>query len=170
MDFALLFGIIIIILIIIAATVLAGSHVVPEGNCGIVYTFRKYSKTLQPGKCFVLPLIQRLRLVDMRPATSEFENKKVKTKDGLIIGMRDSLKWHVADPVKALKATDYKQSLEQATEQAVLRITKESLLEELNNDYAKTCSFIKENINQIMVPWGVTVDEFQYEKIAPSFD
>ncbi len=161
---------IVIILIIVAIVIVKGSRVVPENFCGVVYTFRKYSNTLQPGKYFIFPLIKNIRLVEMTPQTSENESKTVKTKDGLVIGIHSTIKWHVSNPVKALKATSYSQKLIDSTEQSVLRVSKESLLEELNNEYDKTCGFIKENINQAMIPWGVTVDEVQYEKIAPSYE
>jgi regulator of protease activity HflC (stomatin/prohibitin superfamily) len=62
---------------------LAGIRVVDQYQKAITFTLGKYTGTKEPGLRIILPIIQRLEVVDMRVRALDIEKQQVMTKDNV---------------------------------------------------------------------------------------
>src|SRR5438477_12519520 len=69
---------------------------IKTSTTGIVTTFGKYAKTVQPGLNFYLPWIQQIHHVSNRTQQKEFK-LKIKTKDDVFAHMYLSIQFRVSE-------------------------------------------------------------------------
>ena len=74
-----------IFLIIIGCILLASIKQVDEYERGILFTFGKYTRILQPGWRLVLPVIQSFKKVDIRTKAVDVPEQETITKDNVSI-------------------------------------------------------------------------------------
>ncbi len=73
----------IVVLFIVIQILRAGIKVVPEWQRGVVFFLGKYKRELSPGLRFIIPLIERVKFVDMRTRTMDVMPQEVMTKDSV---------------------------------------------------------------------------------------
>ncbi len=60
-----------------------GFRVVGQKRRGVVETFGKYTKSLEPGLCWVFPFVQTVRTLNVTETMSQIEPQEIITKDNL---------------------------------------------------------------------------------------
>jgi regulator of protease activity HflC (stomatin/prohibitin superfamily) len=62
---------------------LAGFRIIGQKRRGVVETFGKYTKSLEPGLCWVFPFVQTARSLNVTETMSQIEPQEIITKDNL---------------------------------------------------------------------------------------
>ncbi|MBI2445384.1 hypothetical protein HYV43_03285 [Candidatus Micrarchaeota archaeon] len=92
-----------IVLVLLAAAVLAPRiQEVKEYERGVQFDFGRYKKTLTPGWYWILPLFQKVELVDMRTQTIDIPPQEVITKEDIAITIDAIAYYRIVDPKKAI--------------------------------------------------------------------
>src|SRR3989344_6501478 len=78
---------ILIILLLAIFLVFLSIKIIDQYERGIVLTLGSYSRTLQPGLNFILPVIERMIKVDIRITTVDIPKQEVITKDNVPMGI-----------------------------------------------------------------------------------
>ena len=88
----------------ILALVVVGKavHIVRQHQRGVIVTFGKYSKTMQPGLVFIFPFVQGIMLLDMRETVLDVMPQEVITKDNAVVRVDAIVYYEVTDPVRNL--------------------------------------------------------------------
>ena len=74
-------------------------HLLPEHERGVVYTLGRLTGVKGPGLVLLVPMLQAMRRVDLRPEVAQTRNAAVT--------------WHVTDPARALEqVADYRDAME----------------------------------------------------------
>ncbi|MFP4646189.1 MAG: SPFH domain-containing protein, partial [Candidatus Acetothermia bacterium] len=116
--------------IIIAAVVFVlvfgswATTLVRQYQKGLLETFGKYSRTLEPGLNFIFPMAQRVRKIDMRERTLDVPRQDVITKDNASV---------TVDAIVYYKPTDAKKVEYEVEdfEQAAVRLAQTNLRSEI---------------------------------------
>ncbi|MCX5716397.1 MAG: SPFH domain-containing protein [Candidatus Omnitrophica bacterium] len=71
------------ILVVLIFIVASGVRVIQQYETGVVFQLGKYSRTLQPGLNFIIPVLEWARVVDMRVSTHDIPKQQAITKDNV---------------------------------------------------------------------------------------
>lgn len=88
--------------IIVIQILRAGIKVVPEWQRGVVFFLGKYKREIVPGLRFVIPLIERVKFVDMRTRTMDVMPQEVMTKDSVPVRIDAVVYYRVFDAKKSI--------------------------------------------------------------------
>jgi len=89
------------LIVLIVVYVALGLKIVRQYEQGLVERFGKYRQpTLDPGLHLIIPLIDRLRRVDMREIVVDVPPQEVITKDNVVVTVDAVVYYQATDPVK----------------------------------------------------------------------
>ncbi len=145
---------------------LAGIRVIYEYERGILFTLGKYSGLLMPGLIWFMPVIQRVRSIDLRIRSVDIPEQEVITKDNVPVSVNGVVFFKVEHPEKAvLNVEDY----ETATilySQTVLRdVIGNVELDELLQKREHIGRKIRTIVDTITDEWGIDVHEVRLQDI-----
>ena len=151
--------------------VAAGVRIVRPFQRGIVERLGRYKETVDPGLRIIIPLIEHLRLVDMREQVVDVPPQEVITKDNVVVSV---------DAVVYYEPTDA-QRLVYNVANFMLAVTKlaqtnlRNLVGDLQLDEALTSrDQINNHLRQILDDatdsWGVRVKRVELQRIDPPPD
>src|SRR5690606_11317842 len=87
-----------IIAIVIFIYVVQGVRIVRPYQRGIVEQLGKYKETVDPGLRIIMPLIQRMQLVDMREHVVDVPPQEVITSDNVVVSVDAVVYYEPTDP------------------------------------------------------------------------
>lgn len=138
---------------------------------GLLETFGKYSRTLTPGLHFIIPMVQRVRKVDMRERTLDVPRQDVITQDNASV---------TVDAIVYYKPTDAKKVEYEVEdfEQAAVRLAQTNLRSEIGEMDLDQSLSSRETINSKLLTtldeetdkWGVKVTKVEIREITPPDD
>jgi len=100
-DFTSIFTVILVILIVL--WILASSiRVVKEYERAIVFRLGRLIGAKGPGLIFRIPIVDSLRVIDLRTVTFDVPRQRIITRDNITIEVDAVAYYRVADPVKAV--------------------------------------------------------------------
>ena len=85
--------------LIVVATILIlfSIRIIQQYETGVVFQLGKYSRTLQPGLNFIIPVIEYSRTIDMRVSTNDIPKQQVITKDNVPVAINGVVYFKVVD-------------------------------------------------------------------------
>lgn len=145
---------------------LVSIKIIDQYERGIVLTLGSYSRTLNPGLNFVIPVIQRLIKVDIRIATSDIPQQEVITRDNVPVGINAVVYFQVERPEDAvLKIQDYAYAITQYAQTALRDIIGGVELDTLLTERDKLAEEIKTIVDKETAEWGVNVTSIKMQDI-----
>jgi len=106
------------ILVVIAAFSI---RIVQQYETGVVFQLGRYSRTLQAGLNFIIPVLEDARIVDMRTLTNDIPKQQAITKDNVPVSINGVVYFQVVDAQTAvIKVQSYLYAVSQYA-QAALR-------------------------------------------------
>jgi hypothetical protein len=152
----------------IATLVRACGATVSTGQTGLLFTFGRRSRRLEPGFHPLVPFVQVARIVPTRSRTLELPDQSIVTSDGLVFRCRANLVWRIVDIEKALIEVD---DLERAMHDMLVVAVQRALCG-LERDQLRRSPELDERLHALMepilAPWGVAVERAGFQSIAPS--
>ncbi len=163
--------IIIFLAIVVFYLVSASIKVVAQYEKGLVETFGKYRKTVDPGLNFIIPFAQTITRVDMREQVVDVAPQEVITKDNVAVTVDAVVYYEATDPVK-LKY-NVANFIVAATKLAQTNLR--NIVGELQLDEALTSrELINTQLRQILDDatdkWGTRVVRVEIQRIEPPPD
>ena len=145
-----------VVLIIIAVIVILSSiRQINEYERGILFTFGKFSKVLEPGWNIVLPIIQFYKKVDIRTKAVDVPEQETITRDNVSIKINAVFYYKVCDAGKSvIEVENFYNAVSQLAQTTMRNIvgsvTLDELLSEREKISAEICSVIdKENYSVV---------------------
>jgi regulator of protease activity HflC (stomatin/prohibitin superfamily) len=163
----LFIGVIFVILI-----VAVGSGSVPQGMQWTVERLGKYTRTLQPGLRFILPIIERIsNKVDMREQVMDVHPQEVITKDNVLIRVDAVVFYKVFDPEKATyQVSDLSESIMHLTITNIRTVMGSMVLDDLLSKRDEINVKLFAVIDEITDPWGIKITRIEIKDITPPKD
>ncbi|QDU83738.1 Modulator of FtsH protease HflC [Planctomycetes bacterium Pla163] len=152
----------------VAGLVRACGTTVDSGQTGLLFSFGRVKKRLDPGFHLMIPFLQRARIVPTRSRTLELENQRIVTEEGLVYVVRANLVWRIEDIEKALiEVDDVVEGMRQ-----LLAISVQEVLRGVARDQLRNVRALDGELEACMSAplevWGVAVERAGFQSISPS--
>jgi regulator of protease activity HflC (stomatin/prohibitin superfamily) len=159
-----------ILALAVAATIMMGVRIVPQGFEYVVERLGKYHVTLKPGLNFIIPYIDRVsRRITTKDVPLEIGAQEAITKDNAVIVCNAIAFIKVVDPVLAVYGiSNYEFAI-----QNLIMTTLRAIIGEMELDVALSSrdtikARLREIISSDVVDWGISVKSVEIQDIKPS--
>jgi regulator of protease activity HflC (stomatin/prohibitin superfamily) len=158
----------IIIILLIALLVFRPVKVIQQYEIGLLFELGKYAGKLGPGVHIVMPLIQKVKQVDIREKLIDVPAQEVITKDNGTVVVDGVVYYKIVDAEKAiLNIYDYEEAISQLA-QTYLRATIGKLeLDELLSAREKLNAELRDRLDSETDAWGIKITKLEIKKIDP---
>ncbi len=152
------------ILIVVAPIVLvifliSGLRMDQEYQRGVIFRLGRYSRIKGPGLYWIIPIIDQRMQIDIRTSTVDIESQETVTGDSVTIKVNAVLYYRVTDPAKAIiTVKNYAEATYQAALTSLRNVIGQHILDEVLRDRDKINKAVREIVDQITDPWGLTVE------------
>lgn len=161
MGLSLLF-IILIVLLFLQASI----KIINEYERAVVLRLGKFHKVKGPGLILLIPVIDRMRKIDLRTVTLDVPPQEVITRDNVSIRVSAVVYFRVVDPDKAfLQVEDYYYATSQLSQTTLRSICGQAELDEILAEREKLNMKIQEILDAETEPWGVKVSKVEIKEI-----
>ena len=155
------------ILIVVAIILLGSIRQINQYERGILFTFGKYTKMLEPGWRIVLPIIQSYSKVDIRTKAVDVPEQEAITKDNVSIKINAVIYYKVFDAGKAIcEVNDYYYAVGQLAQTTMRNVVGSVTLDELLSEREKISDGICQVIDKATDPWGIKVENDELKDVS----
>ncbi|GAC1645355.1 MAG: slipin family protein [Acidobacteriaceae bacterium] len=153
-------------LIIVAAIVLAGFRVLQQYQRGLVFRLGRYQSTRNAGLTWIIPLIDRMQVVDIRVVTQDVEPQETMTNDNVPVKVRAVVWYKVVNPQRAIiEVAGFQDAVRQTALTTLRSVIGQHSLDELLKEQEKLSAMLGQIMDSVTEPWGVEVDRVQIKDV-----
>lgn len=187
MDWILV-GLLVLLAIIVIS---AGVKVVPQSETRVVERLGRYHKTLSPGLNFIVPFVDKFKVIytrtvqngmngkqiiravstkaiDLREQVYDFPSQQVITRDNVTTRINALLYFQIADPKKAVYEIDnLPNAIEKLTQTSLRNVIGELELDETLTSRDTINSKLQGILDDASNKWGVKVNRVELQDITP---
>lgn len=155
-------AIIILVLIIVFSSI----RIINQYEKGVVFTLGKFTGIREPGLRLVVPIIQRMVVVDMRVRTIDIEKQQVMTKDNVPVSVNGVVffKVHKVDDA-VIKVQDYEYAISQYAQTALRDVIGGMSLDNVLVERQKIGEEIRKIVDKETEQWGLDVQVIKLQDI-----
>jgi regulator of protease activity HflC (stomatin/prohibitin superfamily) len=156
-----LISIAILIIIFISAI-----RVIQQYETGVVFQLGRYSRTLQPGLNFIIPIFEYARVIDMRILTQDIPKQQVITKDNVPVSINGVVYFKVVDAQTAvIQVQNYTYAISQYAQAALRDVVGGMSLDELLAERQKIGDDIEAVTQKEAQSWGLKVTAIKIQDV-----
>lgn len=160
----LFFGIFIGIILLI--WFLTGIKVILEYQRRVVFRLGKYTRTIGPGVVYVLPFLEKSRIVDLRIITADIPRQEVITKDNIPVIANTVVFFKVEKPADAIiKIENYRYAVQQYTQTALRDVLSSMELDSVLTEREKVATAIRKIVDAETEEWGIDIKSIKLQEI-----
>jgi regulator of protease activity HflC (stomatin/prohibitin superfamily) len=160
------------IIIIVVILLIYSIKIIKQYEQGVVLRLGRLREDVKkPGIRLIIPIIDRLRKVDMRTITLPIESQNVITKDNVSIDVAAVAYYQVSDSIKSVIAIeDVLSAIYQIAQTTVRNIVGQNMLDDVLSQTVKINEDVKKVLDKTSEKWGVYVSmvELKDIKLPPS--
>ncbi len=161
MSLTILFLIVLILLFLQASI-----KVINEYERAVILRLGKFLAVKGPGLIILIPVIDRMKKLDLRTVTLDVPPQEVITKDNVSIRVSAVVYFRILDPEKAfLQVEDYYYATSQLAQTTLRSICGEAELDEVLSEREKLNIKLQEILDADTEPWGVKVSKVEIKEI-----
>jgi regulator of protease activity HflC (stomatin/prohibitin superfamily) len=154
------------VLVLAALGLLVGLVVAREYERVVVFRLGRIVPLRGPGLTYVVPILERSRLVDLRTITVDVPPQDAITKDSVTVKVDAVLRFRVVDPIKAITSVkDYEQAIDLASMTTLRNIIGQHELDELLKDRDQIDANLRKQIDAVSEPWGIDVQSVDIKAV-----
>jgi regulator of protease activity HflC (stomatin/prohibitin superfamily) len=135
---------------------------------GAVFTFGKFTKILNPGLNFIIPLIQRCVIIDLRLYVSDVPQQSPITKDNVSITVDAVIYYRVMkeNPENSInKVENFHYAINQLAQTTMRNVIGELTLDEILSNRDDVSKKIQKIVDKSSDPWSIKVEAVELKKI-----
>lgn len=160
-------GFVITILVVVGLILLKSIKQINEYERGLLFTFGKFSRILNPGWVIVLPIFQFYRKVDIRTKAVDVPEQETITKDNVSIKINAVIYYKVFDAGKAIcEVQDFYYAVSQLAQTTMRNIVGAVTLDELLVEREKISAEIMGVLDRATDAWGIKVENVELKDIS----
>lgn len=159
--------ILVIVLICVGLVLAASLRVVKQIERGVVFRLgRVLPEVRQPGLTPLIPVVDRLRRVNMQVVTMTVPAQDGITRDNVTVRVDAVVYYRVIDPVKAvIEVQDYNYAISQVAQTSLRSIIGKSELDELLSNREHLNQGLEIMLDSPAVPWGIEIDRVEIKDV-----
>ncbi|MDO4759412.1 MAG: SPFH domain-containing protein [Candidatus Saccharibacteria bacterium] len=156
----------IVLAVLALIVIIPGINIVNQYERGVVLTFGRFSRTLNPGLRIIIPYIERLVKTDIRTTPMDIPKQEVITKDNVTVNVDAVVYFRVIDAKKAvLETTNYSYATSTFAQTALRDVTGNFDLDELLSKRDDISKQIKEIVDNQTDKWGIDIENVKLQNI-----
>lgn len=157
-----------IIFIVLVGLFLLGSiKQINEYERGLLFSFGKFTKILNPGWVIVIPVFQFYKKVDIRTKAVDVPEQEAITKDNVSIKINAVIYYKVFDASKAIcEVEDFYYAVGQLAQTTMRNVVGSVTLDELLSERETISAEICKVIDLATDPWGVKVENVELKDVS----
>ncbi len=155
-----------VVCFVAAAAVSSSIKLAAQWEQGLVFRLGKYHSTRGPGLFFVIPLVDQVRMVDIRIRVTDIPAQQVITKDNVPVTINGVFFFkvdNVADAV--IKVQDYRHAIAQYAQTSLRDVIGQMTLDQLLVEREAIGKEIGKNVEKDIVGWGLEVTGIRIQDI-----
>lgn len=154
------------IAILVAVIVLSSLKIVNQYERGVVLTLGKFTGIRQPGLRIIIPVLQRIIMIDTRVNTIDIPKQEVITKDNVTVNVDAVVYFRVKDSEKAvLEVANYVYASSQFAQAALRDVTGNVDLDDLLSKRESVSQQIEEIVDAETEKWGIDIENVKIQNI-----
>ena len=154
------------LLVILVIFLLSGIRIVYEYKRAVKFRFGKFVTLLQPGLRWIIPLIDRIQIVDIRIITINIQKQEVMTKDNVPCHINGVLFFKIKDATKAiLEVEDFVFAISQMAQASLRDVCGKVELDTILSKREEIGLNIKNIVEQETVMWGISIQDVKIKDI-----
>lgn len=155
-----------LILVFVVIFILAGIRIVYEYKRAVKFRFGKYVSLLQPGFRWIIPVVERIQLVDIRVITINIQKQEVMTQDNVPCHINGVLFFKIEDATKAiLEVEDYVFAISQMAQATLRDVCGKVELDTILSKREEIGKNIKEIVELETEVWGISIQDVKIKDI-----
>ena len=155
------------LIIIILFILLISIRQINEYERGILFSFGKFTKILEPGWNIVLPIIHSFKKVDIRTKAVDVPEQETITKDNVSIKINAVIYYKVFDAGKAIcEVENFYYAVSQLAQTTMRNIVGSVTLDELLSEREKISGEICSVIDKATDTWGIKVENVELKDVS----
>ena len=145
---------------------LSGLRVLQQYQRGLVFRLGRYEGTREPGLTWIIPVVDRMMVLDIRVITQDIEPQETMTNDNVPVKVRAVVWFKVINPENAIvQVASYEDAVRQTALTSLRNVIGQHSLDELLKEQEKLSTMLGEIIDKVTEPWGVSVDRVQIKDV-----
>ncbi|MBN2047128.1 MAG: slipin family protein [Anaerolineaceae bacterium] len=156
------------IFVLVAAIVLVklALKVLMQYERGIIFTLGKFSGMRSPGLNFIVPIFQKLVVVDMRIQTADIPRQEVMTKDNISILVNAVVYFKVVNPEAVIiNIQDYMFAIRQYTQAALRDVIGNAEMDFVLTERESIANEIRKIVDAETNEWGLDVESIKIQEV-----
>ncbi len=143
-----------VVLILLAYSI----RIVREYERAVVFRLGRVIGAKGPGIVFIIPIIDRAIIVDLRIHTVDVPRQKIITKDNVEVSVDAVVYYRVADPIKAVVTVqNYHYAVTMLAQTTLRDVVGQSELDELLTKREDINKRLQQILDELTDPWGIKV-------------
>jgi hypothetical protein len=140
---------------------------VNQYQAGVLFNQGRFSSVLGPGWHFIIPIFQKLQVIDMRIKAVEVEGQETMTKDNVSVHVNAVIYYKVNDAAKAVievQSVDW--AISQLAQTTMRNTIGEATLDEVLAQRHTLSKRIEQTVDKVTETWGVVIDNVELKDIV----
>ncbi|HTP40035.1 MAG TPA: slipin family protein [Steroidobacteraceae bacterium] len=155
-----------ILLLVLLFILFSGLRILQQFQRGLLFRLGRYRGTRSPGLNFIIPVFDRLQVVDMRVMTQDIEPQETMTNDNVPVKVKAVVWFKVVNPELAIiQVTHFENAVRQTALTALRTVIGQHSLDELLKEQDKLSNTLGSIVDKVTEPWGVSVDRVQIKDV-----
>lgn len=151
-------GLVGVVLLVIDIVISQGVQVAAQWEKGVVFRLGKFDSIKGPGLFFIVPVIDQVRLVDMRIRATDIPAQQMITRDNVPVKINGVLFFKVDDVADAvIKVQDYRYAIVQYAQTALRDVVGQMNLDQLLSEREQIAKMIAKSVDEDTKGWGLEV-------------
>ncbi|MCQ6279603.1 SPFH domain-containing protein [Bacillus sp. EB600] len=149
---------IIILIFLLLVIFFSTIRIVQQYQQAVVLRLGRYTRSLEPGIHFVIPIVESVQKIDMRVRVENVENQDIITKDSVPVTLNAVVYYQVVNAQKALLDVENYRKATQTLAQTILRSNLGAhTMSEMLTEQKKLDDLLRKELDQATEPWGIKV-------------
>jgi regulator of protease activity HflC (stomatin/prohibitin superfamily) len=154
------------ILAIIIVFFLAGFRIAQEYQRAIVFRLGRFRGIKGPGLYWIIPLIERQQMVDIRTKTVNLEQQETITKDSVTIKVNAVLWYKIINPENAIiKVAEYNSAVYQFSVTSLRNLIGQHTLDEVLREREQINEKLQVIVDSTTEPWGIKIEMVEMKDV-----
>ncbi len=151
---------------VIALLLLSGVRIAQEYERSIVFRLGRFVGLKGPGIFWIVPIIERQQIVDIRTKTVDLEQQETITKDSVTIKVNAVLWFKITDPERAIiQVADYNKAVYQFSVTALRNIIGQHSLDEVLREREQINNTLQKIVCSATEPWGIKIEMVEMKDV-----
>lgn len=152
--------------IFIVIILFASIKIINEYERGVIYTLGRYTSNRGAGVQFILPIIQKVVLVDMRIRTQDVPSQDVISRDNVSVKVNAVLYYRVIDPGQAVnKIEDFIMATSQLAQTTLRSVLGKHEMDEMLSKRDELNHDIQAILDKQTEGWGIKVTNIEIKNV-----